>query len=61
MSLCVHPVAGVSSPRPAGHREFSKYFQTRLRVASDWLLTEQARGEYGTCDPCLREDPGQEG
>ena len=39
-------------------------YQTRIREASDWLLTEQAHGGvrqvYGRCDPCLREDPGQE-
>ena len=34
---------GVCSPRPAGHSEFCTY-QTRLRDASDWLLTEQAHG-----------------
>ena len=34
---------GVCSPHPDGHREFCKY-QPDSRVASDWLLTEQAHG-----------------
>ena len=50
---------GVCSPRPDGLGESSKYglaYGLRRTDCSRSRRTEV----YGRCDPCLREDPGQE-
>ena len=52
---------GVCSPRPAGHREFCKYLADSLTGGIGLAANgAEAHGVHARCDPCLREDPGQE-